>query len=223
MQEVAHLDHTGITRHLNAIPEPPHPLVIHVNPHGTETVRIFAMSKRQPVHVPLDVSLVAKLGLSVAVASCLGLMLVLVTVSDEKASSYRQIVGAFGLARDGLGSAMLVFGLALVGFAGVSAWLFSLYTSFRIAGPLYRMARDLELQIDHGPVAPTPIRATDRLQREWSAFETSVAALRQQHQALRQALADVQNALATNTETADAASLTPALARLKKAEQRVRL
>ena len=181
------------------------------------------MSKRQHVHVPLDVSLVAKIGLSVAVASCLGLMLALVTVSDDKASSYRQIVGAFGLARDSLGSAMLVLGLALVGFAGLCAWLFSLYTSFRIAGPLYRISRDLELQIDHGPMAPTPIRATDRLQREWSAFEASVAALREQQQELRQALGEVENALGSNTRAVDAAVLMPALARLKKAEQRVRL
>ncbi len=181
------------------------------------------MSKRQPVHLPLDLNLVARIGLSVAVASCLGLMLVLVTVSDERASSYRQIVGAFGLARDSLGSAMLVLGLTLVAFAGLSAWLFSLYTSFRIAGPLYRMARDLELLINHGPVAPTPIRATDGLQREWQAFETSVAALREQHEELRQALGEVRSALGTNTEAADAARLKPALVQLKKAEQRVRL
>ena len=40
-----------------------------------------------------------------------------------------------------LDSAMLVFGLALVSFAGSIAWLFSIYASFRIAD----LARDADL------------------------------------------------------------------------------
>lgn len=167
--------------------------------------------------------MVAKIGLSVAGAASLGLLLVLGLVSDDSAGSYGQIVGAFDLARQSLGPALLVLGLALTGFAGLSAWLFSLYASFRIAGPLYRMARDLELQIDHGPVAPLPIRTTDHLQHEWKVFEASVAALRAQHEELRQALGAVRRALGENNETVDAATLASALARLKNTQQRVRL
>ncbi len=184
------------------------------------------MSQCRHVHVPLDFKLVAKIGLSVAVASCLGLLLVLIPVSDEKASGYGQIIGAFGLARQSLGPAMLVFGLAMVSFAGITTWLFSLYASFRVAGPLYRISRDLELQIEQGAITPVPIRATDSLQREWRAFEASVAALRAQREDLKQALSEVEKALPTNTvitATAETAPLVPAIARLKKAEQRVRL
>lgn len=197
--------------------------MIQIKRHVTETVRIFTMRKLHHVHVPLEVRMVAKIGLSVAVASGLGLLLVLLQLSDDTASGYGQIVGAWGLARDSLGPAMLVFGLALVGFAGLSAWLFSLYASFRIAGPLYRISRNLELQVEHRLSAPMPIRATDRLQREWKAFEASVAALRTQHRELRQALGEVENALGTATETVDPAVLALALARLKNAQQRVRL
>lgn len=167
--------------------------------------------------------MVAKIGLSVAAAASLGLLLVLGLVSDDQASSYGQIIGAFDQARQYLGPALLVFGLALAGFAGVSAWLFSLYASFRIAGPLYRMARDLELQIDQGPITPTPIRATDRLQREWKVFEAGVWSLRAQHAELKQALVAVGSALETHNKTVDAATLASALARLKDTEQRVRL
>lgn len=184
------------------------------------------MRKRQQVHVPLDVKLVARIGLSVAAASSLGLLLVLVLVSDDKARGYGQIIGAFRLARENLDPAMLVVGLAMVGFAGITAWLFSLYASFRIAGPLYRISHDLILQIEHAAVPPVSIRAGDSLQREWTAFEASVAALRGQREELRQALSEVENALGTlgtNARTAGAAALGPALARLKKAEQRVRL
>ncbi len=167
--------------------------------------------------------MVAKIGLSVAGAASLGLLLVLGLVSDDSASSYGQIVGAFDLARQSLGPALLVLGLALTGFAGISAWLFSLYASFRVAGPLYRMARDLELQIDRGPVAPLPIRTTDHLQHEWKVFEAGVAALRAQHEELRQAVGAVRRALGENNETVDAATLASALARLKNTQQRVRL
>lgn len=181
------------------------------------------MRQRQQVPVPLEVRMVAKIGLSVATAAGLGLLLVLALVSDDQASSYGQIIGAFDLARQNLGPALLVFGLALAGFAGISAWLFSLYASFRVAGPLYRMARDLELQIDQGPVEPLPIRSTDRLQFEWMALEASVWALRTQHEELRQALGAVRRALGTNNETVDTAMLASALARLKNTQQRVRL
>jgi len=181
------------------------------------------MNKRRHVHVPLDFKLVAKIGLGVAVASCLGLLLVLIPVSDEKASGYGQIIGAFGLAREGLGWAMLVFGLAMSSFAGITTWLFALYASFRIAGPQYRISRNLELLIEQGAIVPAPIRATDSLQREWKAFEASVAALRTQHEDLRQALSEVEQALRTDTAAIDKAPLVLAIARLKQTEQRVRL
>ncbi len=198
-------------------------VLIQVNPMAMGSVILFPMNERQHVHVPLDVRLVAKIGLSVAAASCLGLLLVLALLSDHRASSYGQIIGALGLARDSLGPAMLMFGLATASFAGVSAWLFSLYTSFRIAGPLYRISRDLEQQIQNGAVTPMPIRAGDSLQREWEAFETGVAALRAQQGELRQALRGVEQALGSDPAGVDDAAFAAALARLKQVEQRVRL
>lgn len=197
-----------------------------INPIAAETVRIFLMRKGN-VHVPLDFKLVAKIGLSVALASCLGLLLVLFPVlfpaGAEKGVDYRQIVGAYGSARQAIGPAMLVFGLVMVGFAGITTWLFSLYTSFRIAGPLFRISRNLETQIEQGPVVPTPVRTTDSLQDEAQAFAAGVAALRAQHEELRQALAAVERIALSDARAEDVASLRPALARLKKAERRVRL
>ncbi len=181
------------------------------------------MRKRQHVHVPLDVKLIANIGLSVAGASGLGLLLVLVLVGDERASGYARMIGALDLARQSLGSAMLIFGLVMVGFAGITTWLLSLYASFRIAGPLYRISRDLERQIEQGSIVPVPIRATDSLQREWKEFEASVATLSAQHEELRQALSEVEKALAAETVTAGVASLAQSIVRLKEVEQRVRL
>jgi exonuclease VII small subunit len=167
--------------------------------------------------------MVANIGLSVALASALGLLLLLKLFSDGTASSYGQIVDVLGSTRHNLGPAIAVLGLVLVGFAGIVVWLFSLYASFRVAGPLYRMARDLEIQIEHGLATPVPIRATDQLQGEFKAFEACVVALQAQHEALKQASNELEDAIRIYTETQDLAALTAAFARLRQIEQRVRL
>lgn len=181
------------------------------------------MKQHHHLHVPPNIQLVAKIGLSVAAASFLGLLLVLFVLSDDKASGYGQVIGAFGLAKENLAPAMLGFGLAMVSFAGISTWLFTLYASFRIAGPVYRISRNLAQQIEQGPIAPMPIRATDRLQREWKEFEAGVLMLQTHYAALRLALAGVENALRESPRAELAAARDLAMDQLNKVEQHVRL
>lgn len=171
--------------------------------------------------VPFDVRLVAKIALSVAAASFAGLLLVLFIVTDDRGVSYGALIGAIDLTREQLKPALLIFGLLMVVFAGITAWVFSLYTSFRVAGPLYRISRSLETSIDRGPVTPVPIRETDQLQHEWRQFEASVAALRDQHATLWRALEDCEAALRAHAESP--ISPARAIAALKQAEQRVQL
>lgn len=181
------------------------------------------MNDREDVHVPPNVRLVAKIGSSVTAASLLGLLLVLIALTDDKASGYGQIIGAFGLAKENLSRVMIIFGLAMACFAGIATWLFALYASFRIAGPVYRLSQNLERQIEQGPVAPMPIRATDCLQREWKAFEASVLTLGAHHEALRLALGEIENASQANNRTGNANALALAMARLQEVEQHVHL
>jgi hypothetical protein len=176
------------------------------------------MNERDHLHVPPNFKLVAKIGLSVAATALLGLLLALFVLSDDKASGYGEIIGAFSLAKKNLAPVMIVFGLAMVCFAGVSTWLFALYASFRIAGPMFRISRNLEQQISQGPIAPMPIRATDSLQHEWKAFEASVFALRAHYEELRLALGAVEASNAGNTDALDLA-----MTQLTKVEHRVRL
>lgn len=180
------------------------------------------MSERSG-NLPLDVKLVAKIGLGIAVAACLGLFLVLVPLGAEKGGDYRQIIGAFGLARQTLGRAMLVFGLIMVGVAGIATWLLSLYTSFRIAGPLYRMSRNLEQLIENGPLPLMPLRASDSLQSEWQALKASAEAVNVQHEALLQEAQSVEHAIQEWAASGRRDSLASAITNLKKVEQRVRL
>lgn len=149
---------------------------------------MFAMTSPSPAHVPLDVRLVATVSLSVAAASCLGLFFLLTAIGDEKGTSYATVIAFFGFAKNSLGTAMLVFGLAMVAFAGITTWLFSLYASFRIAGPMYRLSRDIELLIHQDTAKLIPVRASDSLQTEWKALDASVTQVRAHFQELRGAL-----------------------------------
>lgn len=164
---------------------------------------------------------VAGIALSVSVAACAGMLGVLMLVTDDKGTSYGQIIGTYSLTGRNLSWGLLVFGLAIVAFAGVTTWLISLYSSFRIAGPLYRFSRNLEMEIERGPVALVPIRRTDQLQREWKEFDASVAALRGHYDELRRALEEAE--LSLPADPAGAASLSQAIARLQEIERRVRL
>ena len=164
---------------------------------------------------------VAGIALSVSVAACAGLFVVLLLVIDDIGTSYGNLIGSYSLASRNLGWVLLVFGLAIVAVAGVATWLISLYSTFRIAGPLFRFARNLEMEIERGPVAPAPIRGTDQLQREWQAFDASVAALRRHYHELRQAVNEARQSMDAGATRRKSGS--QAIARLTEVERRARL
>jgi hypothetical protein len=190
---------------------------INLEENGFE--RISDMNHGRGAHVPLDVGLVAKVGLSVAIASFTGLLLLLLLIGDETGQEYAVVIGIFGLAKRSLGPAMIVFGLAIAGFAGITTWLFSLFASFRIAGPLYRFSRDLELLIERDSSALIPVRDTDRLQHAWKTLDASVTSLRSHYEDLGAALKEVQ----VTVPTEDLAAARSSIAHLRKVEQRVTL
>lgn len=165
--------------------------------------------------------LVARIALHVGAVACAGLLLTLFLITYEEGGRYEEVIVAYSLTARNLGFALLVFGLAIVASAGITTWLISLYSSFRIAGPLYRLSRNLEMEIERGPVAPVPIRKTDQLQREWREFDASVAALRGHYDDMRQALDGHKS-----PQTGAGDPLTPlheTVARLKEIDRRVRL
>src|SRR4030065_873565 len=94
--------------------------------------------------------LVAKITLLVGAAACAGLILTLMSISHQSGSSYAETIRSFSLTREHLGTRLLVAGLFLVAFAAVITWLIALYSSFRIAGPLYRSACNLEIFLAQG-------------------------------------------------------------------------
>lgn len=180
---------------------------------------IAGNSRREPPGF-FHLQQVAGIALCVSVAACAGMLVVLLLVTDDRGGSYWQAIGAYSLTSQNLGWGLLVFGLAMVAFAGITTWLISLYSTFRIAGPLFRFSRNLEMAIERGPIAPAPIRRTDQLQREWKEFDASVAALRGHYDELRQAVKETRRLLQAGATQRESPG--QALARLTEAERRAR-
>lgn len=105
------------------------------------------------------------------------LLLVLIFINDNTGASYLDFVRSGSITRQSLGPAMLLAGLFLVSVTAAITWLISLYASFRIAGPLFRFSRNMEILIKSGAVTPTPIRKEDQLQEEARQFARSVELL----------------------------------------------
>jgi hypothetical protein len=179
-----------------------------------------AGSQHKP-HVFFHLRLVGKISVSIAATAALGLTLLVALLVHEKGANYREMIGAFGLARENLGPALLLFGLAMALVAGIVTWLVTLYASFSFAGPLYRFSRNLELVTEQGPVAPVPLRGSDRLQRECNSFRDAVAKLREHYGDLRVLSGQVEQALEHGS--GDHEAVRQLIARLKETESRVRL
>ena len=165
---------------------------------------------------------VAKIALGVGAVAWIGLLLAIFLVTDENGTDYAHIISSYSLTRQALGPAIFVFGLVMVIIASIATWIIALYSSFRIAGPLFRFSQNLKSIIEDAFAVPMAIRQTDILQREWSEFDTSQEKLREHYTSLREALDQCEQILREDTRP-DADSLRQALVRLQEIERRAQL
>ncbi len=164
---------------------------------------------------------VAKIALSVGTIAWAGLLLAIFLVTDDKGTDYANVILTHGLTRQNLGPAILVFGLLMVVIASITTWFIALYSSFRIAGPLFRFSQNLKNIIGNAFAVPMAIRQTDMLQREWNEFDISQTKLREHYACLRDALEQCEQTLRAAEPDPD--SLRQALERLREIERRVQL
>ncbi|PIQ50961.1 MAG: hypothetical protein COW02_17485 [Comamonadaceae bacterium CG12_big_fil_rev_8_21_14_0_65_59_15] len=175
----------------------------------------MSTSEPQPSEL-LPVKWVGKIALLVALVSAAGLLAAITWATDAQGSNYSAIVMSTSLTQQKLGPVMLVFGLLSVTVAALATWLISLYSSHRIAGPLFRFAQNLKTILQDPFARPLSIRVGDALQQEWIEFETAQAHLREHYGALRDALADCR-------KVPSGEALPQALARLQEVEHRGQL
>lgn len=157
----------------------------------------------------------AKIALIVGVLSCFGIVLVLFFVAGKTGGSYGAISRSFSLSQQSLGPTMLIAGLILVAFAGFITWVFALYTSHYIAGPLFGFARNFEIMMEHGVTAPAPMRKNDRLKQEDSHIRRSIGKLQEHYGEMRSAAEAALSQIDTSPNAG--------IVKLKKLDHAVRL
>lgn len=107
----------------------------------------------------------AKIAISISLLSALVLVFILqFLLIDQSEKNYLETIVSLSQSQQQLTIAMAVGGALVITAAGLLTWLFTLYFSHRIAGPVYRFTRNLELEIEKGPVPTVAIRKEDSLQ-----------------------------------------------------------
>lgn len=171
---------------------------------------------RSGIH--LQLKMIASIALLVGLLSLVVLSWMLFHLAPRGQASYFDAIASTSLTGSYLLPAMVAAGLIIVAVTALVTWLIALYSSFRVAGPLYRLARNLEDVMARGPLSATPIRRKDKLQLEAQRMEQAVEALHAHHAALRQSITAAEEAL----QQGDAPAYAAALAELRQIERRVR-
>jgi len=163
--------------------------------------------------------LVAKISLGVGTVAVLSLLISLLLISGPTDDTYSAIIRSNSMTRDNLGKVMLTIGLMLVAIAGVITWLITLYSSFRIVGPLYRFTQNLKLAGTSDSTPLIELRQGDALRDQAASIKMAVSTLRDHYAAVEQVSAAALAAL----EQGDADAYSNAVARLKALDGQVRL
>lgn len=163
--------------------------------------------------------LVAKISLAVGAIAIIALVIALTMVTDQSGETYSAIVQVQHLKSENLGKVMLIAGLVLVSITGLVTWLIALYSSFRIAGPLYRFSQNLRLAATDESAPLINLRKGDSLRAESEMIKQTVQILRAHHAEAVATAGQLRDAIARGDEAAYAQSV----ARLRILDAKVRL
>ena len=84
----------------------------------------------------LHLKLVGKVALITGITAAILLVILVLFVSQDNGTRYREIIQAYSVTQAHLTSVMTLAALLLITIVGLSVGLIALYSSFRIAGPL---------------------------------------------------------------------------------------
>jgi hypothetical protein len=163
--------------------------------------------------------LVAKISLGVGTVAVLSLLISLLLISGPTNETYSAIIRSNSMTRDNLGTVMLTIGLMLVAIAGVITWLITLYSSFRIVGPLYRFTQNLKLAGTSDSSPLIELRKGDALTGQSNNIKMAVSTLRDHYATVQQVSEEALAAF----EKGDATAYEDAVARLRALDGQVRV
>lgn len=119
-----------------------------------------------------SLQIVGRVSLWFSVVALVGLAVVVIIAGDGE-GDYLASIKSLAATRERLPVIMLMGGLVLAVGTGLTTWLITLYSTFRVTGPLFRFARNLEAGISSGKVPAIRIRGTDYLQEECELLHCS--------------------------------------------------
>lgn len=163
--------------------------------------------------------LIAKISLAVAALATLALLAVLNLIGIGAADSYGALIHSHSLTREYLGAALLIAGLVLIAITAIATWSIVLYSSHRIAGPLYRFSQNLKLAAASDALQLIELRKGDALLAQAAGVKLAVATLREHYGAARAAADEALAALAAG----HAEHYASAVARLRELDDKVRM
>lgn len=163
--------------------------------------------------------LVARISLAVGAFATLVLIVGLLFITGGSGESYGAIIRSHSLTGDHLGLAMLSAGLVIVAVTGLMTWMIVLYSSVRVAGPLYRFCQNLKLATASDSIALIELRKGDALTRHAVGIKTAISTLREHYAATQAASDQALSALGAG----DAAQYADAIARLKTLDEKIRV
>jgi len=164
--------------------------------------------------------IVSRVALATGLAAGVVLVLALLFAVDSGGASYVELIRSQSITRQNLGPALLISGLFLVSFTGFVTWLICLYGSFRVAGPLYRFARNLEVADQASRLIG--IREGDCFQDVSRELLDSVGSLRAHYRKLGELAARAEELLESSDPQARS-ELAETINSLKKLERHVQL
>lgn len=162
-------------------------------------------------------ALVGKFSLWFSLVALVGLLGV-VWIAGSTGSDYLEQIQNLALARKNLALMMFSGGLLLALGTGLTTWVIVLYSSFRVAGPLYRFSQNLEKGVSQGEVPRVPIRQNDLLQTESLLLQDTVSVL-YGHYADLDHIAEQAAAYAGSDDATCAVELDKAIEKLRHLER----
>lgn len=144
--------------------------------------------------------IVLRIAALLTVLGALVMVFVVLAVGQTEQQGYLQSLSRLQISQERLMPLVLAAGLFLLTVSAFVTWLIALYSSFRIAGPLYRLTRNLEQELQQNSLErPMPIRSEDQLQTHGRLLREAVAALNDHYQDLGRQLMAMEHDLAGGT------------------------
>ena len=165
----------------------------------------------------IGLKLLSRFALYTSGVAIVMLVVTVLFLTDQSGTSYIEIIYANSLSQKYLKPVLLICGLCLLSFVAFITWLFTIYSSFRIAGPIYRFSRNIE-QAAAG-VAPIGVRSDDALQDVSLQLTQSISSLHNHYREI-----DIQiNELLYQIDIKDSRGLNENLVKLKSLINKARL